>query len=224
MIRKYVLRTCRPVLSIILFALAGCSSYEPVGSADSIPGLSNGADANEVMVTDESVEVRLIPLFDREKAKSYLGIDPARSRIMPALVRVVNAGNEPVKVELPDSYLVIDPNERWETLTLSQAIHRGLRSDAEVVGWMIVFGMPAWYAAAGNAATVNRTLEEDYHAKHFKPTLINAGGAGQGIVFFDVEQTRACHVSGAVIRIRRLTTDACSDIHLVMDHHVLAKQ
>jgi hypothetical protein len=211
-------------MAIVLSALAGCSSYEPAQHPKPVSVASEDAAAGEIVVNEDSIEIRFVPLFDKERAKSYLGINPAKSKIMPALVKVVNTCNEPVKVDMDGSYLVIDPNERWNTLALSEAIHRGLRSDAEVVGWMIALGMPAWYAAASNSANVNRTLEEDYYAKHFKPTLINAGGVGQGIVFFDVREQDECHVSAAVIRIHKLAGDTRTDIRLPVEQDVLVRR
>jgi hypothetical protein len=213
----------REVALGVLLAVAGCSSYKPARNPEPIPGMSDGTSSNEVIATDESVEVRLVPLFDKEMAKSYLGIDPAKSKMMPALVKVVNTSSSPIKMDLENSYLAVDPNEHWCTLALGEAIHRGLRSDAEVVGWMLAFGVPAWYAAAGHAANVNRTLEEDYHEKHFKPMLINGGASGQGVVFFDVPENDARHVSAAVIRIQRLSDNACKDVRLALDQDVLVR-
>lgn len=218
---QHLLRTWCNVAFGILLIVAGCSSYKPAENPEPIPGVSDGTDSNEVVAAEESVEVRFVPLFDKERAKSYLGIDPAKSKMMPALVKVVNTNDIPIKVDLENSYLVVDPNERWSTLPLGEAIHRGLRSDAEVVGWMVAFGMPAWYAAADHAANVNRTLEEDYHEKHFKPMLINGGTAGQGVVFFDVPEKGARHVSAAVIRIQTLSDNVCKDVRLVVDQDVL---
>lgn len=219
MIPRPVLRAWPSMLSMLAFALLGCSTYGP--AKHSGQGIPSDAAEKETVVRSSSLEVHLVPLFDRESARRYLGIDPAKSRIMPALVTVMNASNEPVKVELSDSYLSAGTNKHWRTLTLKEAIDRALRSDAEVVVWSIAFGMPAWLIAADNAAATNRTLEEDYHAKYFKPTLINAGSNGQEIVFFDLPQGEKRRASAAVIRVRGLNTGKYSDVSLDVQEYAL---
>ncbi len=218
MVFQHPFRICLCVSSTLLFTLAGCTSYDPARHPELPPPGEGGTDG--VVAGDSSLEIHFVPLFDKERAKAYLGINPASSRIMPALVKVVNLDKQPIKVDLRGSHLVVDPNEHWKSLELGEAIRRALRSDAEVVGWMFAFGLPAWYAAAGNAANVNRTLEQDYHTKYFKPTLINAGASGQGVVFFDAPQQDEHHISAAVIRVRKVNTDTGMDIRLPVGQDV----
>lgn len=209
--------------ALMMFLLfTGCASYEPAKHPD--PAASSGEISKEIVATADSIELRLIPLFDAERAKPYLGIDPATSRIMPAVLKVTNTGNEPIRVDLQDSSLRIGDNERWATLSLTEAIDRALRSDAHVVGWTIALGLPAWLISADQAAATNQTLEQDYHAKYFKPTLINAGGTGQGVVFFDVPRKSECRISAAMIRLRKLDTDQPVDVSVPIGEDVLGKK
>jgi hypothetical protein len=209
---------CLGVLSTVLAVLSGCTSYEPAKSRGAAP--VNEANVKEIVVHDGSVEVHLVPLFDKARAQPYLGIDPAESKIMPVLLRVVNSGAAPVKVELQDSYLAVGQDAQWRTLSLPEAIDRALRSDIGVVGWGIGFGLVGWAIAADSAASTNRTLEQDYQAKYFKPTLINGGASGEGAVFFDVPQKGKCHIGAAVVRVRQLNADTCSDIRLATEEDV----
>jgi hypothetical protein len=210
------------VLPMVFLVFSGCASYEPAKSSG--PAATNEPKGKEIVARDGSVEVHLVPLFDKERAQPYLGIDPAQSKTMPVLLRVVNNGDEPVKVELQDSCLLVGEDEQWRTLSLPEAIDRALRSDAAVVGWGIGFGLIGWMVAADGAAGTNRTLEQDYHAKYFKPTLINAGASGQGVVFFDVPRKGKCHIAAAVVRVRRLNADTYSDIRLAAEEDVLVRR
>jgi hypothetical protein len=210
------------VLSLVLSAFCGCATYEPAQSSG--PAAGSEPNEKEIVVRDGSVEVHLVPLFDKARAKPCLGIDPAQGKIMPALLRVVNTGDLPVKVELQDSCLLVGQDERWRTLSLPEAIDRALRSDAAVVGWGIGFGLIGWMVAADGAAGANRTLEQDYHAKYFKPTLINGGASGQGAVFFDVPRKGKCHIGAAIVRVRRVNTDTYRDIRLATEEDVLVRR
>jgi hypothetical protein len=222
MMRRHFSSVQRFLSCAIALVLLGCTSYEP--AEDSGQEALNENAAREIVASGDSVEVRLVPLFDAERARPYLGIDPSRSKIMPVLLNVANAGPEPIKVELQDSYLSAGPDERWRTLALKEAVDRALRSDADVFVLGLAFGMPVWFIAADNAAATNRTLEEDYHAKYFQPTLINAGASGQGVVFFDLPRNEKWHVSAAVIRVRQLNTDHCQDIRLAVEEDVPDKR
>jgi len=207
---------------VVFLLLAGCASYEPAKHPDL--KASSGADSNEIVVTTDFIEVHLVPLFGAKQAGAYLGINPVRSKIMPIILRVVNTSDGPVRVELQDSFLQIGTDERWRTLSLTEAIDRALRSDAHVVGWTIAFGMPAWLIAADQATATNQTLEQDYHTKYFKPTLINVGGTGQGVVFFDVPQKRETRVSSATIRLRKLNGDQPIEVRLAIEEDVLSEK
>jgi len=218
MIFRHFLSICLCAVYPVFLTLSGCTSYGPAKHPELAPPSEGSAD--EIVAGDSTFEIHFVPLFDKERANAYLGINPARSKIMPALVKVVNLDKQPIKVDLRGSYLVVDPNEHWNSLELGEAIRRALRNDAEVVGWMFAFGLPAWYAAAGNAANTNRTLEQDYHAKYFKPTLINAGASGQGVVFFDAPQQGEYHISAAVIRVRKVNAGPDADIRLAVGQDV----
>ena len=118
---------------------------------------------------------------------------------MPAVLTVQNSGREILKVDLQASYLVTGADERRQGLALDEAIDRALRSDAEVVLWDILFGAVGTVTAMDHVTGVNRTLEEDYHAKYFRPTLINAGQSGKGVIFFDRATVEKERVRSAVL-------------------------
>ena len=80
------------------------------------------------------------------------------------------------------------------------------------------FSVLPMLVAADNSARTNRTLEDDYQAKFFKPTLINPGGRGQGLVFFDYPKDKSSPVSFGVIPISRLATEDSIEIKVEVPH------
>ena len=163
-----------------LLMVIGCASYEPEqeGRDVSLPG-------EEIVVEQDQLVVRLHPVFEKTAARNYFGINPAASHMMPAMLSLENVGDEIVRLDLEESYLVMRADEQWHVLALDEAIDRALRSDAEVIGWALAFGTVGAIISMDNVTTTNRTLEQDYHAKHFRPVVINGGQSGHGVVFFE---------------------------------------
>jgi len=175
---------------LCLLIAAGCLSYEPNKYAEGAaePNLAAGG----VIVKDGSVEVRFLPLFRSDVAVRFLGINPSRVGMLPAMLRIDNRSGKPLKVDLASSYLKTASDERWSTIGLSDATSRALAGDAKTVDALALGVVPCsgfvYLSAADAYGKKCRTLEEDYHAKSFKPTLINDGESGRGIVFFEFPQ------------------------------------
>jgi hypothetical protein len=192
-----------PVI-LLLHGLTGCSSYEPASSRE--PLSEEGWKKDERGVTQDSLEIRFTLLADPKISRRLVGITPANARMVPGLLEVSNDSNEVVRVDLAGARLLQESGKDLPSVALDEAIHRALRSDAEVMAWGLGFGVLPMLVAADNSARTNRTLEEDYHAKSFKPTLINPKGKGQGVVFFDYPRGRAPKIHRVVIPVARLTT------------------
>jgi hypothetical protein len=145
-------------------------------------------------------------------AREYFGIDPAKSRMVPAMLSLENVGDEIVRLDLEDSYLALESGEQWHVLSLDEAIDRALRSDAEVIGWTLAFGLVGAAVSMDHSTSTNRTLEQDYHAKYFRPVVINAGQSGRGVVFFERPAPAGRKISSMVVQATRLNTGQSIDI------------
>ena len=190
---------CRLTLysCLIVSATVGCATYDArkVSSIQEISTLCKQSSANM-----GPVGFRCCSLAGREAGESYLGLDPALAGMVPVLLRIQNNGNNPVKVDLANCFVCTDAREEtFKTLTPSEACDRARRNDAHVIAVGIAFGPAGALISGAQAAEVNRTLEQDYHDKSFKPTLISSGFEGQGIIFFDVPKERQLSLNSLIV-------------------------
>jgi hypothetical protein len=140
-------------------------------------------------------------LKEKDLAKSYVGIDPAKSSMIPVFMKIANSGDNPIKVDISGSSLITATGEPFQALSIDEAIEKAIRSDAEVVGWTIAFGLMGALVSGGNTASTNKSLEEDYHQKSFKPSLINTKSSGEGLVFFYVPVEKQALINAAMIQL-----------------------
>ena len=201
-----------PLYLALVTILIGCATYQP-GDAPS-PITEDDILQDQVVLTMDSLEFHLAPLTNQQIAKKYLGLDPLKSNMLPVFMRVHNSGNQIVKIDISLSFLLTTSGESYPALALEQSIDRAMRSHGEVVAWTIGFGLIGALASGSQVASANRTLEEDYLAKRFKPTLINAEGSAQGIVFFDIPAEEQGNISSAVIHVLNLTTNDAKHISI----------
>lgn len=199
-----------PLYLALVTILIGCATYQP-GDAPS-PITEDDILQDQVVLSMDSLEFHLAPLTNQQLAIKYLGVDPLKSNMLPVFMRVHNSGNQIVKIDISLSSLLTSSGEGYPALTLEQSIDRAMRSHGEVAAWTIGFGLIGALASGSQVASVNRTLEQDYLAKRFKPTLINAEGSAQGIVFFDIPAEKQGNISSAVIHVLNLTTNDAKHI------------
>lgn len=181
---------CLLLVVICLLDLAGCISYEPSKHADSEAEpdfMAAGAVAES-----DWVKVRLMPLWQEDVAMRYLGIAPAKAGMLPAVLTVENRSQEPIKLDLARTCLRTTSGEQWFTVPVSEATSRALAEDGKTVDALALGVIPfsglAYLSASDAYGKKSHSLEEDYHVKSFKPTLINGGSAGFGVVFFEFPQ------------------------------------
>jgi len=190
---------CYAALFILTSLLIGCATYAPAEKASIAP--TDLLKKNEAVFNSESCEFHIVVLRDRELAKNYVGIDPFKSSMIPVFMKINNYGNDLVKVDVSGSSLLTDAGELFQPLTIDEAIEKARRSDAEVIGWTIAFGLTGALVSGGTTASANKSLEEDYHNKSFKPTLINTKSSGEGLVFFSVPAEKQEFISAAIIQL-----------------------
>ena len=201
-----------PFLTALLAAIlivAGCASYE----TQKTPTIAQKAGSQEeVSASNALLEVHAVPMLKGETAKAFLGINPSSTGMAPILFKIRNIGASPIKIDLSRSYLSSKSNERSPCLSLDEACKRALRSDAEVVGWTVAFGLVGGLVSGSKVTEANRTLESDYQQKQFKPTLINSGGLGEGVVFFDVPKEKQSLIRSAIIVYQDLGSNQPGEI------------
>jgi hypothetical protein len=134
--------------------------------------------------------MQVFPILDDKLAKTNVGVTPSASGMLSVFVRVENGAENPVKVDLANSFLLIN-GEKYPSLAAESAVERAQRGDAvPVAGMTVLFGLIGGIATGSVIATGNRTIEEHYQEKSFKPTLINTKSCGSGLVFFEFSKEK----------------------------------
>jgi hypothetical protein len=163
----------------------------------------------ESVVAVETAELHCVSLSGKQDSRDYLGLDPASSNMVPVLLRIENHGRFPVKVDLSRTFLTLTMGENRRSLTLEESCDRARRADAApVLGAAIMFGLIGAAAGGAQAASANRSLEEDYFQKYFRPTLINSEASGRGVVFFDVPADKQSAITLLTVTLVDVSTGA----------------
>jgi hypothetical protein len=170
-------------ICLIICTIGGCATYE-TQKISSAPGSSTLS--KESSASMGAVSFRCVSLADKDASRNYLGVDPSSTGMVPVFVKVQNNGDHPIKVDCAKCFLTASAGgETFRALTVNEACERARRSDAHVIAATFAFGMMGAIISGTHVAEVNRTLEQDYYDKSFKPTLLNSGAEGQGVIFFD---------------------------------------
>ncbi len=173
---------------LILSITVGCATYE---TQKNVPASEGGTLSKESSVSAGAVDFRCCSLAEKNTCRNYLGIDPASTGMVPLLLKVQNNGNDPVKIDLTHCFLTTSQEgETFNALALNDACERARRGDASVIGAAIAFGAIGAVISGTQTAQANRTLDQDYYDKCFKPTMINAGAKGEGVIFFDAPKEK----------------------------------
>lgn len=190
---------CYSALFILISHLIACATYSPAKRANLTP--ADILKRNEAVVNSEPCEVHVVALRDRELARNYVGIDPFKSSMIPVFMKIDNYGNDIIKVDLSGSLLLTETAESFQSLPIDEAIEKARRSDAQVVGWTIAFGLVGAFVSGDRIASTNKSLEEDYHNKSFKPTLIKGKSSGEGLIFFYVQSEKQESINTVIIQL-----------------------
>lgn len=195
---------------VLLLFLAGCATYK----AQKIPlAQASGGLKNEVLLTVDSIEVRCVSLGKEEDCQTYFGVDSSAD-MLPVLVRIRNDTGNPLKVNLSSSYLITSSGARCRLLSLEESFGRARRGEGSVEAAAVAFGVTGVLVSGSQTAKANRSLEQDYHEKYFKPTLINTGGQGEGVLFFDVAGIEDVHVGSLTITLLDVSTNETRELRI----------
>lgn len=213
------MRASRRRLGVIIipqfaaFFLTACATY----NTQKIPAtLESGVARKESVVTIDRVRFHSISLDGKEDRHTYLGLDSASSNMVPVLLSVENHGSDPLKVDLSRTFLSSTVGENFKSLTLEESCDRARREGAApVLGASVLFGLVGATMSGAQIASTNRSLEEDYYQKYFRPTLIDTGSSGRGVLFFDVPAGKHQGIRSLIVTLVNLgtskTTQVCLD-------------
>jgi len=170
--------------------VSGCASYKPAANTQTLYERISKAITTELSTGSDHIRMQVFPILDDKLAKTNVGVTPSASGMLSVFVRVENGAENPVKVDLANSFLLIN-GEKYPSLAAESAVERAQRGDAvPVAGMTVLFGLIGGIATGSVIATGNRTIEEHYQEKSFKPTLINTKSCGSGLVFFEFSKEK----------------------------------
>lgn len=192
--------------------LTACASYKTEKIPDT---LESGVARKESVITIDRVQLHSISLDGTEDRHKYLGLDSASSNMVPLLLSVVNQGSDPLKVDLSRTFLASTAGENFKSLTLEESCDRARSEGAvPILGATVLFGALGATASGAQVASTNRSLEEDYFQKYFRPTLIGAGSSGRGVLFFDVPADRRQRMLSLVVTLVDLGMGKTTQVRL----------
>jgi hypothetical protein len=178
--------------------LIGCAtSHQPANNAQVLNERLSQKINGDLSVTSSEIRMQVFPLFDDKIAKVHAGISPRKSGMLPVFIKVENMSQNPVKVDLPSSFVIIEKKQHLH-MNVENAIERARKNyiGLSVVSTIVFAAVGGVTGAMGiifNASAIaskNMTVDEHYRDINFKPTLINSGSFGSGIAFFDVPKDK----------------------------------
>jgi hypothetical protein len=182
------------LLCVLAILFCGCATYKPPDNIHTLyERVSQKAGADLIVMCDE-FKVQCIPIVNERVAKTNLGIHPAEFEMLPVFLKVENTGQNPIKVDLPNSFIII--GEKQTTyLDIDSVVERIAKRDADAaIGFGIIFGMLGGVSgavvgvAAGTAIdsskTGSGTVGGHYYRQNFNPVFIHPNNSGGGLVFY----------------------------------------
>ena len=192
----------------ILIVLSACTSFRPPPNTSTLTERLSKEIKVDLSTVQNDVLIQPFPLFDEEIAKENLGISPKETGMLPVYIKVENKSPNPIKVNLSNSFISVAEG-KCPSINIEEAIARAIKSDAQVVGWTLLFGIPGMLISGSAAAEENKNIEEYYQRRSFKPTLLNSNTSGAGLVFFDIQKDKIDGEEFIIaISIKDLQTDS----------------
>lgn len=209
-------------LCILAVVFYGCATYKPPDNIQTLyDRVSQKAGADLIVICD-GFKVQCIPIVNERVAKTNLGIHPAEFEMLPVFLKVENTGQNPIKVDLPNSFITI--GEKQTTyLDIDSAVGRIAKKDEDAaIGFGLIFGMLGGISgavvgvAAGTAIdsskTGSGTVGGHYYRQSFNPVFIHPNNSGGGLAFYKVSKEELdCEGLTLSIPIEDLNTNKVSN-------------
>jgi hypothetical protein len=192
---KYPLRHLLCVLAILFY---GCATYKPPDNIQTFYDRVSQKTGGNLTVRHDEFKVQCIPIVNERMAKTNLGIHPVEFEMLPVFLRVENTGQNPIKVDLPNSFITIG-EKQTVYLDIDSVVGRIAKKDEDAaIGFGFIFGMLGGVSgvvvgvAAGTAIdsskTGSGTVGGHYYRQSFNPVFIHPNNSGGGLVFYHLSK------------------------------------
>jgi hypothetical protein len=210
------------LLCVSAILLYGCAAYKPPDNVQTFYERVSQKVGGDLTVARNEFEVQCFPILDEKVAKTNLGIVPEEFEVLPVFLKVENTSQNPVKVDLPNSFITI--GEKQTTyMDIDSVVERIAKSDADAaLALGVVFGMFGGVAGgvvgAGLGAVIDSskvgsgTVEAHYYRQSFGPVFIQPKNSASGLVFYHLsKEDLECEGLTLAVPIVDLNTNNISD-------------
>lgn len=185
-------------LKLLLCGLAilfyGCATYKPPDNIQTLYDRVSQKVGADLSVTCNEFKVQCFPIINEKVAKTNLGILPEEFEVLPVFLKVENTSQNPIKVDLPNSFITI--GEKQTTyMDIDSVVERIAKNDVDaalalgMIGGM--FGGIAGGVAGASLGVVidsskvgSETVEGHYFRQSFNPVFIHPKDSGSGLAFY----------------------------------------
>jgi len=167
----------------LVLCVAGCATYTP-----RVVGIPETAGPGVSTRVQEHLTLSVEAYASAEKSKSVFDTDLADKGIIPLLVTVQNAGQEPYQVHSTD-FVLRDGDTVLQMLSPEEASRKAKRDAVgRAVGWSLIvpiIGIPiAATSSVLHTNKVNKSIVQDFTAKAFKDGGLKLHEKRSGFLFF----------------------------------------
>ena len=183
---------------VVAILFYGCATYKPAENVHTLyERVSQKAGADLIVACNE-FEAQCIPIVNERVAKTNLGIHPAYLEMLPVFLKVENTGQNPIKVDLPNSFITIGEKQTIY-LDIDSVVERIAEKDAgAAMAFGMMFGVLGGVSGAVVGGTVGTaidnskvgsgTVEGHYNRQSFSPVFIHPKNSGSGLAFYQVSK------------------------------------
>ena len=186
------------LLCVLAILFSGCATYKPPDSIHTLYERVSQKVGADLTVTCDEFEVQCIPIVNERVAKTNLGIHPADLEMLTVFLKVENTGQNPIKVDLPNSFITI--GEKQTTyLDIDSVVERIAKKDADAaIAFGMMFGVLGGLSGVVVGVTTGAvidsskvgsgTVEGHYNRQSFNPVFIHPENSGAGLVFYHLSK------------------------------------
>ena len=172
--------------------LVGCATYDPVASRG-LPLRPDPSGANVRKAVQGDLTLLVQEHATAEKSQEAFDTKLAEEGVLPLLIQVENAGQEPYEVKATD--IIVRGAAVLKSFTPEEAASKAERSAVgRALGWSLIvpiIGIPiAVVASAMHTSKINKQLVQDFAAKGFQDGIITPSKERAGFLFFELDKGR----------------------------------
>jgi hypothetical protein len=178
------------LITAVLFA--GCATYDPVASRG-LPLRPDPSGANVGKATRGDLTILVEEHASEKRSQEAFDTKLAEEGVLPLLIQVENAGQEPYEVKATD--IIVRGAAVLKSFTPEEAASKAERSAVgRALGWSLIvpiIGIPIGVvASAMHTSRINKQLVQDFAAKGFQDGIITPRKERAGFLFFELDKGR----------------------------------